>query len=75
MDKSVINPFWENNELQFARLLSELRACGHMTVDPTLNADLCHSMDLEPELIDELFDRAETLWEKLKEEMKWTSQQ
>ena len=60
------NPLWLNDEIQFARLLSEIRANGQMDVDQVLNADLCHSMDLTPDEVESLFDRAQVAWEKVK---------
>ena len=60
------NPLWLNDKIQFARLLCELVASGHMAVDPLLNAGLCASMDLAPRLVDELFDRAHNVWEEAK---------
>lgn len=53
---------WENNELQFARLLCEIvaniEATGH-----DLRA-LCESMDLSETHVDELFVRAHRVWER-----------
>ena len=53
---------WEDNEIQFARLLSELYA--------TQNIDyglLKESMDLEKFEIIELFERAEKKFQKIKD--------
>lgn len=55
---------WENNALQFPRLLAELQGvlCA---------ADLksvAESMDLEPDQVLELFDRAVEEWERIKKE-------
>lgn len=53
---------WNNDPLQFARLLAEIRATqDHLDVDA-----LCESMDLQPGDIDELFERADAAWEKAK---------
>lgn len=52
---------WQVNEIQFARLLSELVAAGipQETLDGT-----AESMDLEPAELQELFARAEKVWER-----------
>ena len=54
------NPLWEDNELQFARLLCELVANDY---DPDLTA---LSMDLDDEELDELVERAHCVWEAAK---------
>lgn len=60
------NPVWENNEIQFARLICELGALG-VPDDQQWN-DLCASMDLEMADLDNLFERAHEVWEKNKAE-------
>jgi hypothetical protein len=55
---------WENNAVQFARLLAELRAIGLTEAQYT---QLASEMDLEPSEIDELLERAETQWQADKE--------
>jgi len=55
---------WSDDLVQFARLIDEIRA----TQDISAWTDLCASMDLEPERVDELFDRAHKVWEKAKAE-------
>ena len=54
---------WESNVIQFPRLLAEIVATQD-TLD--INA-LCDAMDLEPEDIDVLFDRAQSEWENIKD--------
>ena len=56
---------WKNDKLQFARLLDEIRA----TQDLSAWTDLCASMDLDPEQVDELFERAHRVWEDAKEKL------
>jgi hypothetical protein len=51
---------WENNEIQFARLLCELVASDYNVTDAA------KSMDLEVKDINELLDRAHTVWERAK---------
>ena len=58
------NPLWENNEIQFARLLCEMGAVG--IPDGQQWDDLCTNMDLEMKDLDELFERAHKVWEKSK---------
>lgn len=58
------NPLWENNLIQFARLLSEIQAGGCLG-----EADwdtLLQEMDLESDDLLELFDRADVVWQKSK---------
>lgn len=50
---------WDDDLVQFARLLCEINATFSEIDVP----GLCESMDLEPERIGELFDRADTVWE------------
>jgi len=53
---------WEDDEVQFARMLCEIAATqGALDIDA-----LAASMDLEPSEIDEVFDRASERWERAK---------
>jgi len=54
---------WDDNELQFARLLSELVAAG---LDHETIAGAAESMDLDPAEVQEILARAETVFEKAK---------
>lgn len=62
------NPRWEQNEVQFARLLCELNAI--ITMDWEDHRDLVESMGLSADDIEALFKRAEEVWEKAKAEVK-----
>jgi len=53
---------WDDNRVQFARLICEIVA----NVDDLHFAELCESMDLEPDQLQELFDRADEVWEAAK---------
>lgn len=53
---------WENNSLQFARLLSEIMATQELDLEV-----LAESMDLSVDEVGELFDRANLVWEEAKE--------
>jgi hypothetical protein len=55
---------WHNDHLQFARLLSELVAAG--APNRKQMAELCESMDLSVENINEILDRAQEAWEDVK---------
>ena len=55
---------WNNNAVQFPRLLAELRAFG---LTKQQYAFLHESMDLSTDEIDELFERAESEWQRIKE--------
>jgi len=61
---------WKENETQFARLLCEIIAALDEGQTKDLIIDLCRSMDLGPEDVNALFDRAEQVWEKAKAEVK-----
>ena len=53
---------WDNDLVQFARLLCEIQA-----TQDTLRMDLlCESMDIEMRDLAELFDRAHDVWEHAK---------
>ncbi len=58
------NPMWENNLLQFARILSELRGIG---IGETLWDELMAQTGLDSEDLDDLFERAQFVWEQAKE--------
>jgi len=59
---------WDNDLIQFARLLDEIGAALDEGQTKDLIIDLCRSMDLGPEDVNKLFDRAEKVWAKAKEE-------
>lgn len=61
------NPLWERNDIQFPRLIAEINATVELT--KRQRTELCESMDLEPSDIDELFDRADEEWERIKSEI------
>lgn len=63
------NPRWLNNEVQFARLLCEIVAAYEGDLKDLVR-DVGRSMDLSVDSVNELFDRAEEVWEKAKEEVK-----
>ena len=52
---------WENNNIQFPRLLAEIVA----TQDKLDIPALAESMDLTVAEVNELFDRAQLAWEKI----------
>lgn len=56
---------WERNEFQFPRLLAEIYAVG-LSLETW--DKLTESTDLEKEDIDELFNRAQEEWERIKQE-------
>jgi len=53
---------WDNNEVQFARLLCELVA----NVDNLEFELVAESMDLSKEELTSLYDRADLVWERAK---------
>ena len=56
------NTNWNNNAIQFPRLLTEIAA----TQDKLNFQTLAESMDLTIAEVGELFDRAQTEWERIK---------
>ncbi len=54
---------WEDNDVQFPRLLAEINAAG---LTKKQMRDLSVSMDLPTKRIRELLNRAEEEWERLK---------
>ncbi len=57
---------WANSEVQFARLLSEVVAALDEGALKHLIKDLSASMDLSTDDVNNLFDRAERVWEDCK---------
>jgi ribosomal protein L13E len=58
------NALWERDDVQFARLLAEIKAVG-LTADQVKCIGV--SMDLTTEQVCEIFDRAEEAFEALVE--------
>lgn len=56
-------PLWDDDLIQFARLLCEVRATHEID-----NEGICVSMDLPDERVEELFARAQRVWDKAKKE-------
>lgn len=59
-----MSDLWQDNSIQFPRLIAELVACGAFT--PEVMRDLTESMDLDAVEIYELIDRAQGQWESVK---------
>ena len=57
---------WEDDTVQFPRLLAELRA---VDIPAAQLAEVCDSMDIDPETLEELFTRAERRWNRIKAEV------
>jgi len=57
---------WNNNNVQFARLLAEIAA---VDIGESVWDELCVNMDLESDQLSELFDRAQCAFEKNKLEI------
>ena len=58
----LTNATWENNEIQFPRLIAE---CWAVLTEEQFN-ELCTSMDLDSEELTSLFERADKAWQKAK---------
>ena len=56
------NPLWDKDELQFARLLCEIKSNQDNFDYGAIQA----SMDVTREQLDELFERAQFVWESAK---------
>lgn len=68
---------WENNDIQFPRVLAELGALG--VLDDTIHTDqgfltirqaLASEMDVTENELNEVLDRAEAVWQSIKEKTK-----
>lgn len=55
---------WLDNSIQFPRLLAEI--CATCQIRKKDFESLCESMDLTKDEVNELFDRAQAEWEKIK---------
>ena len=55
---------WQNNSIQFPRLIAELQANG--AIDGTVLLNVADSMDLNPREVDELISRAAEVWDDIK---------
>ena len=55
---------WENNAIQYPRLIAEVQAAGGFS--PSVIRTLRESMDLEHEEVLELVDRAVAEWDRIK---------
>ena len=56
---------WEDNSIQFPRLIAEAEAAGLWTADVSVFNAMCESMDLEHEEVFEIIERAQTVWDKI----------
>lgn len=62
----MIKGYWERDDVQFPRLLAEIKAAG---LNKRQMEELCASMDLTRADIHDLFDRAEETFEAIKEQL------
>lgn len=61
---------WENDAIQFARLLAEMKAAGYFGRDSRrLERALCDSMDINSGQFAELIDRAEDVWNSVQDDL------
>ena len=60
------NKNWENNSIQFPRLIAEISA--NVEISDKEWQDMCDSMDLNPVELERLFNRANDEWERIKKE-------
>jgi hypothetical protein len=54
--KQIENSYWQCNSIQFPRLICELQAAG--ALKPKLVENICESMDILPEELNHLIERA-----------------
>ena len=57
---------WENDAIQFPRLLAEIRMFG--LTDEQVE-QVCDSMDINEQELDILFERAEDEWQRIKDRL------
>ena len=55
---------WENNAIQFPRLIAELETTG--AFKPSVVKALCDEMDLTKDELFELIERAQSEWDSMK---------
>jgi len=60
----IMNPKWENNSIQFPRLIAEAEAAG-LWCDKVGVQLMAESMDLEVKEVFEIIERAQTVWDKI----------
>lgn len=58
MTIEVENPLWLDSKIQFPRLISEIVATCELNA-----GELCESMDISVDELNDLLDRANRLWE------------
>ncbi len=57
------NPLWEDDSIQFPRLLAEI--CANVELSGSDMEVLCEAMDIEMPDLMELFHRAQVSWESI----------
>ncbi len=65
------NANWDNDAIQFARLIAEMEAVGFFS-DVTPGSDgeaLLKSMDLEPLDLGQIVGRAQAVWDRVKSQL------
>lgn len=65
-NEDIHNEKWNDDSIQFPRLITEIRA--NVDISNKEWDDMCNSMDLSYGKIEQLFNRADKEWEKIKEE-------
>ncbi len=65
--KLSIKSLWETDRIQFARLLSEIR--GNIDIATYQWDHLCQEMDLTPAQLEQIFERAQMLYERTKKQI------
>jgi len=61
-----VNPLWEDDQVQFIRLLAEISSTN---LTSEIYSQLREATDLTNEEINELFDRADAAWQKYKQSL------
>ncbi len=65
------NTNWENNSIQFPRLIAEMEAIGiFANISNTFIHELCSEMDITKEDLFQLVNRAQNVWDNIKEQTK-----
>ena len=55
------NEAWHDDSIQFPRLLSEIAASQDLNIE-----EIASDMDLSPDEVNQLFNRAHAAWEEIK---------
>jgi hypothetical protein len=67
MDDVMTADKWEDDSIQFPRLIAEIQSC--VAINDADWETMLESMDLTNDQLVELFDRADAAWERIKADL------